>query len=119
MSDESGLWAYAITDDGAADVSGLTGVAGTKVRTAPAAGLTVLVSDVDLAEFGEAALSRNLEDLAWLERVARAHHLVIDEAARLFPVLPMRLATVYSCDATMAAALDGRRYDLHAALRRL
>ena len=119
MSDEFGVWAYAITEHGAADVSGLTGVGGAKVRTAPAAGLTVLVSDVDLAEFGEAALRRNLENLAWLERVARAHHHVIEEAARLFPVLPMRLATVYSGDTGLAAALGGRREDLHAALRRV
>ena len=119
MSDEFGVWAYAITEHGAADVSGLTGVGGAKVRTAPAAGLTVLVSDVNLAEFGEAALRRNLEDLAWLEQVARAHHHVIEEAARLFPVLPMRLATVYSGDTGLAAALGGRREDLHAALRRV
>jgi Gas vesicle synthesis protein GvpL/GvpF len=119
MSDESGVWAYAITEHGAADLSGLTGVAGAKVRTAPAAGLTVLVSDVDLAEFGEAALRRNLEDLAWLERVARAHHHVIDAAARSFPVLPTRLATVYSSDAGLAAALGGRGEDLRAALRRV
>jgi hypothetical protein len=119
MSDEFGVWAYAITEHGAADVCGLTGVGGAQVRPAPAAGLTVLVSDVDLAEYGEAALRRNLEDLAWLEQVARAHHYVIEEAARLFPVLPMRLATVYSSDAGLAAALDGRREDLHAALRRV
>lgn len=119
MNDECGVWAYAITDHGAADVCGLTGVAGTKVRTAPAAGLTVLVSDVSLAEFGEAALRRNLENLGWLEQVARAHHHVIDAAARLFPVLPTRLATVYSGDAGLAAALDGRREDLRAALRRV
>ena len=119
MSEGSGVWAYAITDHDAVDVSGLTGVGGAKVRTAPAAGLTVLVSDVNLAEFGEAALRRNLEDLAWLEQVARAHHHVIEEAARLFPVLPMRLATVYSGDTGLAAALGGRREDLHAALRRV
>lgn len=119
MSDEFGVWAYAITGHGAADVSGLTGVGGAKVRTAPAAGLTVLVSDVKLAEYGEAALRRNLEDLAWLEQVARAHHHVIDAAARLFPVLPMRLATVYSSDAGLAAALDGRREDLRATLHRV
>lgn len=119
MSDPCGVWAYAITDHGAPDVSGLIGVAGAKVRTTPAAGLTVLVSDVNLGEFGEAALRQNLENLTWLEQVARAHHHVIDAAARLFPVLPTRLATVYSSAAAMAAALDGRREDLRAALRRV
>jgi hypothetical protein len=120
MTDERGVWAYAITDhDGGDDLSRLTGVAGTKVRTAAAAGLTVLVSDVDLAEFGEAALRRNLENLAWLEEVARAHHHVIDAAARLFPLLPARLATVYSSDAAMAAILGARAEDLRGALRRV
>jgi hypothetical protein len=120
MTDGLGVWAYAITDQGGgADLSGLTGVAGTKVRDAVADGFTVLVSDVDLAEFGEAALRRNLENLTWLEGVARAHHRVIDAAARLFPLLPARLATVYSSDAAMAAALARRRTELRAALRRV
>jgi hypothetical protein len=120
MTDDLGVWAYAITqDDGEHGVSSLTGVAGTRVRATRAAGLTVLVSDVDLAEFGEVALRRNLEDLAWLEAVARAHHSVIDAASRLFPLLPTRLATVYTSDESMAAVLGARREELLAALRRV
>jgi hypothetical protein len=120
MSDERGVWAYAITERSAgADVSRLAGVAGAQVRAATAAGLTVLVSDVDLAEFGEVALRRNLEDLDWLEGVARAHHEVIDAASTMFPVLPTRLATVYSSDESMAAVLDGRHEELLAAMRRV
>jgi hypothetical protein len=120
MSDERGIWAYALTEHSAGtDVSWLTGVAGAPVRTATAAGLIVLVSDVNLAEFGEAALRRNLEDLDWLEAVARAHHEVIDVASKMFPVLPTRLATVYSSDTSMAAVLDGRREVLLAAMRRV
>jgi hypothetical protein len=119
MTDERGVWAYAITDYSGGDLPRLTGVAGAQVRAAAAADLTVLVSDVDLAEFGEAALRRNLENLAWLEEVARAHHHVIDAAARLFPLLPARLATVYSSDAAMAAILGARAEDLRGALRRV
>ena len=120
MSDERGVWAYGITQDATGkDLSWLAGVAGAPVRTATAAGLTVLVSDVDLAEFGEVALRRNLEDLDWLEGVARAHHEVIDTASKMFPVLPTRLATVYSSDESMAAVLDGRRDELLAAMRRV
>ena len=120
MSDDRGVWAYAITADaGDQDVSWLTGLADATVRTAPAAGLTVLVSDVDLNEFGEAALRRNLEDLDWLEGVARAHHEVIAVGSKLFPLLPTRLATVYSSDASMAAVLGGRRDELLAALERV
>jgi pyruvate/2-oxoglutarate dehydrogenase complex dihydrolipoamide acyltransferase (E2) component len=75
----------------------------------------VLVSDVRSAEFGEAALRENLENLDWLDEVAREHHYVIDAAARLFPLLPVRLATVYSGDAAVCAALaehNGRLLDV-------
>jgi hypothetical protein len=119
MADKHGVWAYAITEYSGGDLPRLTGVAGTKVRATGTAGLTVLVSDVDLAEFGEAALRRNLENLAWLEEVARAHHQVIEEAARLFPLLPARLATVYSSDAAMAAVLGARVQHVRAALHRV
>jgi len=128
MTGNSGLWAYAITEPGGGDaltkhggghLSRLTGLAGAAVRTVAAGGFTVLVSDVDLAEFGEVALRRNLENLTWLEEVARAHHHVIDAASGLFPLLPTRLATVYSSHAAMAAALARRQEELRAALRRV
>lgn len=119
MTDDPGVWAYAITEHGGGDLSRLTGVAGAKVRAAVAGGFTVLVSDVDLGDFGEVALRRNLENLAWLEEVARAHHNVIDAAARLFPLLPTRLATVYSSDRAMAGVLARHCQELRAALRRV
>ena len=121
MTGNSGLWAYAITEPGGGDaltkhggghLSRLTGVAGATVRTVAAGGFTVLVSDVDLAEFGEVALRRNLENLTWLEEVARAHHHVIDAASGLFPLLPTRLATVYSSHSAMVAALARRGEEL-------
>jgi len=126
MSEDTGVWAYAITEDshlsgpGAdVDLSWLTGVGEAKVRTTTACGLTVLVSDVSLAEFGEAALRENLENLDWLDEVAREHHYVIDAAARLFPLLPVRLATVYSGDAAVCAALAERGAQLRDALHRV
>lgn len=115
-----GVWAYAITaESGAADLSWLTGVGGAPVRAAACSGLTMLVSDVSLAEFGQTALRENLEDLDWLDAVARAHHHVIDAAARLFPLLPTRLATVYSSDDAACAALTERGTELRAALDRV
>jgi hypothetical protein len=126
MSEDTGVWAYAITEDGhlagpdgEVDLSWLTGVGETKVRTTASCGLTVLVSDVSLAEYGEAALRENLKNLNWLDEVAREHHYVIDAAARLFPLLPVRLATVYSGDAAVRAALTSRCGQLRDALRRV
>jgi hypothetical protein len=121
MTDTVGVWVYAITDCGV-EVDGLaSGVGGAPVRAVGigGTGLVALVSDVELAEFGEAALRRNLEDLAWLEETARAHHRVIEAAARLFPLLPARLATVYNSDANMVAAFSARGAGLRAALERV
>lgn len=118
-----GVWVYAVTDrddrDDRVDLSWPAGVGGTRVRNATVGGFTVLVSHVDLAEFGEEALRANLEDLEWLEEAARAHHSVVEAAAGEFPVLPTRFATVYSSDAAMAAELTGRGEELRAALGRV
>lgn len=126
VSPEEGVWTYAITEeahlsgpDGEVDLSWLTGVGEAKVRTVTCSGLAVLASDVSLAEFGEAALRRNLEDLDWLDEVAREHHYVIDAAARLFPLLPTRLATVYSGEAALCAAIDSRSERLRTVLHRV
>jgi hypothetical protein len=113
-----GVWTYAIARGGS-ELSGLTGVGGATVRTTACAGLTALVSDVSLAEFGEEALRENLENLDWLDVVARAHHDVIDAASRLFELLPTRLATVYSGDAALCAALAARRDQLLDTLHRV
>jgi Gas vesicle synthesis protein GvpL/GvpF len=84
-----------------------------------AGGLTAAAEDVRLAEFGEQALRRNLEDLAWLEATARAHHRVIEAVARHGPLVPMRLATVYSNDAALMALLCQQHADFRAVLVRI
>lgn len=114
-----GVWVYAVTDRDDRKDLWPPGVGGARVQNATVAGLTVLVSRVDLAEFGEEALRANLEDPQWLEEAARAHHSVVEAAAGEFSVLPTRFATVYSSDAAMAAELTGRRGELRAALRRV
>jgi len=126
MSAGTGVWAYAITETdhitgagGASDLSWLTGVGGAQVRAVTCSGLTVLASDVNLDEYGEAALRENLENLDWLDEVARLHHYVVDATARLFPVLPVRLATVYGGDAAVCASLADHREQLLDALRRV
>ncbi|MBO0819652.1 MAG: GvpL/GvpF family gas vesicle protein [Nocardiopsaceae bacterium] len=116
---ERGCWVYGVTDTepaGLGDLGDVPGVAGGAVRAVPAGPLTAVVSDVDLDEFGADALARNLEDLDWLERVARAHHHVIEAAWRRAPVLPVGLTTVYSGEPSMAEALGARRRELTDAL---
>ena len=106
MTDPSAVWAYAVAERvPAAGLDELEGIEGGRVRAVPAAGLVAIAGDVPLSGFSEAALRRNLEDLAWLEATARAHHRVIAAVAEDGPVVPLRLATVYRDDASTAAAL--------------
>jgi hypothetical protein len=123
VTDRPGIWVYAIADAGDdLTLPTMTGVAGAQVRAAPLRGhgsLTAVVSDADLAEFGEEALRANLEDLDWLAAVAQAHHGVIEAVAQLGTVLPMRLATVYASEASMRASVAGRECGLRAAMDRL
>jgi hypothetical protein len=114
-----GVWAYAVAGRDLAPAVRVTGVGGGPVRTVAAAGLTTVAEDVPLAEFGEESLRRHLEDLAWLETAARAHHRVIDAVAQQGPLVPMQFATVYEGDAGLVAMLEERAPDLRAVLRRV
>lgn len=115
-----GVWIYAITGRvSGVSLGQLRGVGGGPVRAIAAGELTAVVEDVGLAEFGEQALRRNLEDLAWLSATARAHHHVIGALAPLGPLVPIRLATVYSSDGGVAAMLADRDADFRAVLSRI
>jgi hypothetical protein len=115
-----GAWVYAVAERVAVtSLDQIRGVGGGPIRTIASAGLTAVIENVTLAAFGEDALRRNLEDLDWLEATARAHHRVIDAVAQLAPLVPMRLATVYSSDESIAAMLAERGTDFRAALTRI
>lgn len=120
MSTAAGLWLHAVMrDPDLARLTGLTGVGGRPVRTIAAAGLTAIVCPVDLAEFGEEPLRRNLEDIGWVEAVARTHHHVALELSRWGPVVPARLATIYLSDESVVGLLTRGRTGIDAALRRI
>lgn len=120
MGEGEGIWLYAVTRDlPTGPLSGVTGVGGEPVRTVEAAGLVAVVGSVRLEEFGEAALRRNLEDLDWLARTARAHDAVVDAVLHARPVMPSRLATVYLADERVHEMLQDRRRDFEVTLDRL
>ncbi|MBC6457356.1 GvpL/GvpF family gas vesicle protein [Actinomadura sp. HBU206391] len=120
---ETGVYVYAVSrglpDQVTKAMEGIGGVAGAPVRAVEHAGLTALVSTVDLAEFGEEALRRNLEDLRWLESTARAHHSVVDVMAALAVTLPLRLVTVYRSDQRVREVLRERGEEFTEALDRI
>jgi len=100
-------------------VAGVTGLSEGPLRLVRSAGLVAVVSTVDLAEFGEDALRRNLEDLGWLERVARTHDEVVNRIGRLTAVAPWRLATIMLDDDRVADLLDTWQAELNASLARV
>lgn len=118
MTDDRGIWLYAITRREAADAgAGRTGVAGETSRTIAVGRLAAIVGDVPLAGFGEEALRRNFEDLDWLGAVARTHDAVVSAVGG--PVVPIRLATVYRDDDRVRRVLEHRTTELERTLDRL
>ncbi|MEU7690094.1 GvpL/GvpF family gas vesicle protein [Microbispora hainanensis] len=91
--------------------AGLRGVMGGVVRPVPRGGLVAHVSDVPLDRFGEEPLRRSLEDLDWVEGVARAHHRVVEALAAAGPTAPVRLVTVYTGEDQVRDLLDLRHDD--------
>ena len=90
------VYVYAIIDAAAGrELPGVPGVDGAPLATVTGDGLAAVVSEVDRAEFSDESLLRNLEDLGWIERTARAHHRVVGALANRGPVAPLRLATLY------------------------
>jgi hypothetical protein len=116
-----GVWLYAIIPgDGAQTrIPALRGVAGEPVHLVTAGQLAAVVGAVSLAEFGQEALRRNLEDLDWVAAKARAHDAVITAVAETGSVLPVRMATVYLSDARVRELLESRQHDFAATLGRL
>ncbi|MFE6683314.1 GvpL/GvpF family gas vesicle protein, partial [Streptomyces sp. NPDC057729] len=112
---EAIIYAYAVARDADGSLeealSGLSGVADAPVhlvRVGHSDDVVVAVSPVPERDFHEAALRTHLEDLDWLESVARAHHRVIENLAARTAVLPLRLATVYLDDERVRLMLRAR-----------
>ncbi|MCX4850054.1 GvpL/GvpF family gas vesicle protein [Streptomyces sp. NBC_00893] len=109
---EAVTYAYAVARDAdgslAEAVSELPGVSDAPVhlvRAREGHDVVIAVSPVPERDFQEAALRAHLEDIEWLESVARAHHSVIEALAARTTVLPLRLATVYLDDERVRAML--------------
>lgn len=79
--------------------------------------LSAVVSSVRPQEFGPEALKRNFEDLAWLERTARAHDTVLARVLVGSAVVPLRLCTIFTDEDGVRDVLRREREPLLAALR--
>jgi hypothetical protein len=112
-------WAYCVARDDAELRAAGPGVHDGALEWVRGDGLAVLTSTVPLSEFGEQPLRRNLNDLAWLERTARAHETAITAAFEHATVIPLRLCTIFGSDDGARRMLAERRDELTAALAAL
>ncbi|MCW3063640.1 MAG: gvpL2 [Solirubrobacterales bacterium] len=81
--------------------------------------LAAVVSRVPLSEYGDERLREHLEDLAWVERVARAHEEVLEAAMSATTIVPLRLCTIYLSRDRVEALLEDQAPGLAAALAEL
>ncbi|WP_066943937.1 GvpL/GvpF family gas vesicle protein [Streptomyces lushanensis] len=95
------------------------GVAGAPVRLVRAHGLAAVASPVPARDFDESALKDRLEDMEWLESVARAHHAVVETVFARTTVLPLRLATLHLDDDRVRDMLARRAEEFRTLLGRL
>ena len=111
-----GRYLYAISRDlDPAALAEVPGLGDGRLDVLEHRGLSAVVSDVDLEEYGEEGLRRNLERLEWLEEVARRHDEVVHAVAEHGPVAPLRLATICLDDIGVRRRID----EWHAALEQV
>jgi gas vesicle protein GvpL/GvpF len=113
------LWAYCVMRAGERLPDGAAGIEGAPLARVESGELAAIVSRVPLAEFGAEPLRDNLNDIAWLERVARAHEAVLDAALAAGTVVPLRLCTIYESEAGVRRMLQDERDSLARALELL
>ena len=111
-----GLWAYCVLRTGEPGVDGLAGIDGGVVERVEERGLAALVSRVPLADFGAGPLRDNLNDLEWLERVARAHEAVLERVLAETTIVPLRLCTIYESEDGVREMLEREHDSLARAL---
>ncbi|MDE1890804.1 MAG: GvpL/GvpF family gas vesicle protein, partial [Planctomycetota bacterium] len=112
LSDTSpGIYTYCLTRTRVSFPHTMIGIDGTHgVYLAERDGIFVVLSDVSLKEYSEAALDKNMTDMAWLVPRAKRHEEIIEFvmtpelSSRLSsgvaekyytPVVPLRFCTIY------------------------
>ena len=106
------VYLYGLTDAALAEtaVEDVEGIApGRPIRVVRGQGVAAVVSDVPPEEFSREALTENLNELPWLEVLARSHARVLDHLVSHGAVLPARLATIYRSDDQVREVLDRER----------
>jgi hypothetical protein len=81
--------------------------------------LTAVVREVSLDEYDETVLPQRLNDRDWLERNARAHEDVLQAAAAVTAIVPLRFGAIYRSREQVGRMLDERSGEFVATLERV
>lgn len=114
------LWAYCVVAE--RDVAAIDAEAVDpehSLEWIAAGGVAALVSRVPCAEFAPEPLRQNLNQLTWLERVARAHEGVLEAVLDQTTLVPLRLCTLYESEDGVRSMLRAQRTNLERALKDL
>jgi hypothetical protein len=121
LVDGDAYWVYCVI--GAADAArvpaGAAGLDGAPLEVIAYGELAAVVSSIALAEYNDEQLRRNLEDLAWVERVARAHEATLEAVMATTTIVPLRLCTICLTRERVGELLAEQAAALGAALDRL
>lgn len=118
MASELGWYLYAFLSHG--DVPPMTGIDGLfPLNRIDEQGIVALASHVPLAEFGEEALRRNVEDLGWLEEKVRRHEAIVEAALAMGQLLPMKFGTIFLDPERIREVIRKNALVLRAALEEL
>ena len=79
----------------------------------------LVVSDVPLARYGEAAINAKLADLDWVSRAAVAHEAVVESFTGAAAVVPMKLFTIFNDDDRAVANFKAQDEIVNAAIKRV
>lgn len=118
---DDGWYVYCVVEaDAAVLPSALAGIEPAQPASTLRDGdLAAVVSRVPLAEFDEERLREHLSDIAWVERIARAHEDVLERVSSVQTAIPMRICTIYRDEAGVRAMLAREAEPMRATLREL
>lgn len=119
MAAAEAWWVYCVVPAGRELPPGLIGLAGGTPVAVESGSLAAVASPVPLDVYGEGPLRENLNDIDWLERMARTHEAVLEQMLRGGEVVPVRVCTIYSSQAQVEAMLAERAPGFHRTLARL
>ena len=118
MGSEVGWYLYAFLSHG--EVPPMTGIDGhSPLDRIDDQGIVALASQVPLAEFGEEALRRNVEDVGWLEEKVRLHEAIVEAALAKGQLLPMKFGTIFLDQERIREVIRKNALVLRAALEEL